>query len=441
MTTSALLDLNDTNLQLWHGDTVLQSPGYALLDGRQYTFGSSARSAARLRPRDINTRYWWQLNTEKLQPAMGAARHTADLVHSHLLDIHAQGGAPDELILAVPGSMARDQLALLLGIIGQCPFNATGLVNRSVLLASAHTTDLPVSGNLSHLEIQLHQAVITQLTHSDGQIVLQQTTPLPGCGLLQLQERLIELIAADFVKQTRFDPRRKADSEQQLYDALPKVLQSLITSPETNVEVMGYRARINRAELRGACSLLFNSVTDTLGIAHPQDQIIIDPVAGLLPGLLEHFPRATLIENDSLPKALQRHRKFLLENKSGDEDNALPFVTSLPCEVSSASPAQAPPPNEPAQIVSDPAPAKPDTPAATHLLVGVVARALLPSGTPVKQGLELFNRDGSWVLRGSVNASVNGTDYSPERPLVCGDQIGCAEDEKFCAQLIAVSGH
>lgn len=440
MTNSALLDLNDINLQLWHGDTVLQSPGYALLDGRQYTFGSTARSAARLRPRDINTRYWWQLNTEKLQPALGHARHTADLVHSHLLDIHARGGAPNELILAVPGSMARDQLALLLGIIGQCPFNATGLVNRSVLLASAHAADIPVSGNLSHLEIQLHQAVITQLTHKDGQIVLQQTTPLPGCGLLQLQERLIELIAADFVRQTRFDPRRKADSEQQLYDALPKVLQSLINNSETNVEVMGYRARINRAELRGACDLLFSSVTDSIGIAHPQDQIIIDPVAGLLPGLLEHFPSATLIEKDSLPKALQRHRQFLLENKSGDEDDALPFVTALPCEIPNPSPAQMPTPNEPAPIISEPEPAKSDTPAATHLLVGAVARALIPTGTPVKHGLELFNQDGSWALRGSVTARVNGADYSREQPLVCGDQIGCAEDEDFCAQLITVSG-
>jgi hypothetical protein len=440
MTTSALLDLNDTNLQLWHEDAVLQSPGYALLDGKQYTFGSTARSAARLRPRDINTRYWWQLNTERLQPALGHARHTADLVHAHLLDIHAQGGKPDELILAVPGSMARDQLALLLGIIGQCPFSATGIVNRSVLLASAHAADTSVSGNMAHLEIQLHQAVISQLAHSDGQMVLQQTTPLPGCGLLQLQERLIELIASDFVRQTRFDPRRKADSEQQLYDALPKVLQSLINNSETNVEVMGYRARINRAELRGACDLLFSSVTDTLGIAHTQDQIIIDPVAGLIPGLLEHFPQATLIENKSLPGAFARHRKFLLESKSGDEDDALPFVTSLPCEISSTSPARTPAPNEPAPIISEPTPVEPDVPAATHLLVGAVARALLPSGTPVRHDLELLRQDGSWVLRGSVNASVNGAGYNHQRPLVCGDRISCAEDENFCAQLIAVSG-
>ena len=73
--TIALLDINDSNLQLWHGGAHLQSPGYALLVDRQYRFGNPARAAARLQPRDINTRFWWQLSTETLQPAhrLGAA--------------------------------------------------------------------------------------------------------------------------------------------------------------------------------------------------------------------------------------------------------------------------------------------------------------------------------------------------------------------------------
>ena len=88
----ALLDINDSNLQLWHGSTHLQSPGYALLVERQYRFGNPARAAARLQPRDINTRYWWQLSTETLQPALGPARHTGDLVHAQLQELHRDGG-------------------------------------------------------------------------------------------------------------------------------------------------------------------------------------------------------------------------------------------------------------------------------------------------------------------------------------------------------------
>ena len=41
-----LLDLSDSNLRLWHGETLVQSPGYALLDGGSYQFGRAARAAA-----------------------------------------------------------------------------------------------------------------------------------------------------------------------------------------------------------------------------------------------------------------------------------------------------------------------------------------------------------------------------------------------------------
>ena len=132
--TPALLDINDCNLQLWHAGKHLQSPGYALLEGRDYRFGTDARGVARLRPRDINTRFWWQLSMEPLQPTLGPARHTADLVHAHLLDLHRAAGEPAELLLSASGSMQRDQLALLLGIAQQGPFEPVGLVNRSVAL-------------------------------------------------------------------------------------------------------------------------------------------------------------------------------------------------------------------------------------------------------------------------------------------------------------------
>ena len=71
-----------------------------------------------------------------------------------------------------------------------------GLVNRSVALASAY----PGPGKLYHLEIQLHQAVISELAESNGNVELRRVFPLPGCGLLQLQERLVEIIAAAFIK-------------------------------------------------------------------------------------------------------------------------------------------------------------------------------------------------------------------------------------------------
>ncbi len=42
-----VLDINDSNLQLWHEGTTVQSPGYVLFQEKEYRFGSPARAAAR----------------------------------------------------------------------------------------------------------------------------------------------------------------------------------------------------------------------------------------------------------------------------------------------------------------------------------------------------------------------------------------------------------
>lgn len=426
--TIALLDINDSNLQLWHDGAHLQSPGYALLEGRQYRFGNPARASARLQPRDINTRYWWQLSTETLQPALGPARHTGDLVHAQLQELHQEGGQPAEIVIAVSGTMQRDQLALLLGIVQQCPFSAVGLVNRSVVLGSLYHAPQ----RLLHLEIQLHQAVISELSRRDGQVELQRTLPLPGCGLLQLQEKLVEIIASAFIRQTRFDPRRKAATEQHLYDALPDALRALGRDSETNLEVNGYQARITRGELLAAGERLFDSAPEALGVLQAGDRLIVDPVAGLLPGLQERLPRAEVLAADGVRLALEQHLDLLVQR-----EQALSFVTTLPCLDQPAAP--------PATEQAAPAPATP-APAVTtgagpepsHLLRGHVAQALAAAGTALDDGWEIYHSAGGWQLRGNGGeALVNGKPKGAGQLLYAGDSIRLGSDQLF--QLIEVA--
>ena len=149
--------------------------------------------------------------------------------------------------------------------------------------------------------------------------------PLPGAGLLQLQERLVEIIATAFIRQTRFDPRRKAITEQQLYDSLPDALRALGRDSEANIEVNGYRARINRGELLAAGQRLFESARDAMGTLNPGDRLIADPVAGLLPGLAEQLPGLEVLAPDSVRIALEQHMDLLVQR-----EQALSFVTALP---------------------------------------------------------------------------------------------------------------
>jgi hypothetical protein len=404
-----LLDICDSNLQLWNGSEPLRSPGYALHQGNGYAFGNPARAAARLRPRDINTRFWWLLNTEPLQPALGPARHSADMVHAHLLDIHERGGRPDELLLAVSGSMQRNQLALLLGIIQACPFDAVGLVNRSAALGSLYVPE----GRLFHLEIQLHQAVLTELGTEDGEVLVRRTTPIPGCGVLQLQERLIEVIAAGFIRQTRFDPRRKAESEQSLYDALPDALRALEQAGETNLEINGYLARVNRADLEACGERLFLALSETIGSAGRGDHVLLDPIATLLPGLGRHLPDHTALPGDALREAVSLHGERLVQREQN-----LHFVTALPVLDRLGGGAIEPVALEPATRAAPPSPA-------THLLQGGAARPLPAHSMELGGGCELYTEGGQWMLRGAGldDARVDGRPCAPGQHLQPGALI------------------
>jgi hypothetical protein len=259
------------------------------------------------------------------------------------------------------------------------------------------------------------------MAESNGDVELRRVFPLPGCGLLQLQERLVEIIAAAFIRQTRFDPRRKADAEQQLYDALPDALRALESAGEYNLVVKGYRARISRSDLLTAGEHLFNSAPEAIGALKPGDRVILDPLASLLPGLIEQFPQAEYVSNTALPQAVEQHRPQLVQR-----DQALNFITSLPGLVQfSASLTREPASESPRQMPTPAVPTQAQQAAPTHLLTGASAVALVAGGTAVGAGWELHCSAGTWQLRGDSPEAVqvNGVAYVPGQALHCGDTI------------------
>ena len=102
-----LLDCNDASLRLWNDGDALWSPGVVWLSGDRYQFGEPAWEQARRAPREINNRYWHRLSTQPLSPALGPARHTADLVHAHLEALF--NGISGDSTLAIPGAMEPGQ--------------------------------------------------------------------------------------------------------------------------------------------------------------------------------------------------------------------------------------------------------------------------------------------------------------------------------------------
>ncbi len=270
-----LLDCNDASLRLWNDGAALWSPGVVWLSGDRYQFGEPAWEQARRAPREINNRYWHRLSTQPLSPALGPARHTADLVHAHLEAL--LNGISGDITLAIPGAMEPGQLSLLLGILQTLPVTASSVVHRSALVGAA------AGQSCAHVELQLHQASITDVTVENGVARAGETQLLPGHGLLGLMDDIAERIGEQFVAQTRFDPQRRAETEQALYLQLPDLLRALGTQSEVSCSVEGHIALIAADTLRPVGA----AFTQALGPLLPGDTTLIalDALLSALPGL------------------------------------------------------------------------------------------------------------------------------------------------------------
>jgi hypothetical protein len=94
---------------------------------------------------------------------------------------------------------------------------------------------------------------------------------------------IAERIGEQFVTQTRFDPQRRAETEQALYLQLPDLLRSLGTQSEVSCSVEGHTARIAADALRPVGAAFSQALAPLLpaGTAH----IALDALLSALPGL------------------------------------------------------------------------------------------------------------------------------------------------------------
>lgn len=425
----ALIDCRDCNITLWQEGNATSSPGFVLADGKQFTFGQAALEQSRLRPRDSSSRFWWQLSTQPLKPPLGAARHSADLVHAHLQTLHRESAEPEDASMVIPESMPTEQLSLLLGIAQACDFSVKGLVSRSALLASLHMPEETRDQTFVHVEAQLNQTVVSQLRSESGRVHVEKSTPLPSCGLLGIYERCISAIANAFVQQTRFDPRRSAESEQLLFNQLPQLLTQLKEDGETSVTIDSHRCRFTSATLDGVLEKLRSGVADaTEGRAV---SALLDAEFSTLPGIEEIFNAPRFLDAAELWSAWERQQG---EVELGDPE--LHLVDHLPAlgksDKSTATTQEGAATSSPGAGASDAAQANQiaartngvggATNAATHVLIGTKAMPLRGDQIHLADGFSLRFVKNCWTLHGQ-DGLVNGLPSHPQQPLELGDTL------------------
>lgn len=331
---SLALELNDAGLVLARdGQLVAEEPGCAMLDGARPETGAAAMARARLQPLYAETRYWQDLGTAPLARPMPAAASFAEIAFAQLAALaRGAGVAGTGALYAVPAWYSREQLAILLGVAGEAGLPAAGLVDAALAAAALE----PVPDAVVQLELTMHRAVVTVLEHA-GELRRSRYELLPRHGRAALEQAWVEMIAAAFVRKTRFDPLHEAASEQRLWDSLPGWLAALEHGEVLTLELPAGDAshviELTRADFAAAVAPLYDDVAHVLQRARPARGALHLRVshrwAGL-PGFVGRLAELRDCTVLALPRGAAALGALAFERELGRDPGRIALVQRLP---------------------------------------------------------------------------------------------------------------
>ncbi len=284
-------DLNDAGITVLGEEAVIyREPGIALLDDDALVTGNRAFSAARIRPRRVQARYWSDLSTDALAEKNFQHLSAADLA-SHQLEqiwkVAADRG--DRVVVAVPAYMGSDKLALFLGMCNEIGIPVVALVDAAIAATRRqYLNAVPV-----HVDVSLHSALLTRILQS-GQVQLESSAIVENSGLMQSYEAWMKTISEAFVLQSRFDPLHTAATEQALLDRMPAWLASASAGGAVTMEIeyQGIRhgAELEALTLIAAAAPIYQRIISQLRTLYRSGEtpaIQMTDRAAALPGLAE----------------------------------------------------------------------------------------------------------------------------------------------------------
>ena len=286
------------------GARVAAQPGVALIGAGAVTTGEAAAAVQRLTPALVNDRYWSDLATDSLARAEAPQLSHADLAHAQLAALWRDAAAPgDEAAFALPATMRPRSAGLLVGIARHAGIPLAGLVDAAV----AACAGLAARETVLHLDVQLHQAVLTEM---GGESVLRRrrVETATRAGLKPMFAAWAQLVAEALVRRTRFDPLHQAASEQQLHLRLPGWLAAVAEreSVDAVIETEGgsFTAAVRREQFTLAAEAWYAQLTELVQGLHRGDEpatLALSARAASLPALAARLGALPGIELAVLP--------------------------------------------------------------------------------------------------------------------------------------------
>jgi hypothetical protein len=441
------LEIIDSNLILARRqgesvELVREEPGMAMLEDAATLVGAQAARRVRLKPLLAHTNFWRGLSVEPLPRPSRSARTPADIAFaqaSALLEPHRAD--PEGVLLAVPAGYTREQLGLLLGVINETGVTVAGLVDAALAACSLE----PASARVLHLDLELHQALLTVLEYVGGDragLKRSRYEIAPRHGLLALHQSWMQLIAEHFVRKTRFDPLHDAVNEQRLFDSLPAWLQQLGDSNEITLSMQfndrTLEIEMEREQFVSAAAAHYGElqrlVQDARVAGMPIELRVSQRVAQL-PGLMDRLSALRDCQVRVVPAGAAAIGALQYEGSIRRPSDSLALVYHLPVprvatdQVSPSEPEATPPELRPTHVLfQGRAWAISEQPLTIGWSVSNGARALtLPSAAPgvSRSHCTLVRRNGAVLVEdhSTYGSYVNEERVSGRTSLTVGDRL------------------
>lgn len=315
------IELNDRSLSFAREGVVLASAPSAVFDGSgAEPAGTNAWHALRRQPRSTSSTHLGAVASEA-DPLPRAPALLAAELSKHFAENPVR--AEERVWFTVPARAAAAGLGNVLSIAQGLGLAVDGFVDAAAVTASA----LKVGRNALVLELGLHHLAVTAV-ESMGQVRRRSAIVSEVGGLVQLYEAWLTFVSTAMVKRTRFDPFTNAETEQQLFDALPALTSQTAETGSTTAAVSAggtrFEVSLTRDQFAEAAQPIYRELVRLLHALRPagaQVAIVVPNLVAAFPGLREMLQQFVGCELVSVPDGFAAAATSLLDLPEASKDD------------------------------------------------------------------------------------------------------------------------
>jgi hypothetical protein len=337
-----VIELNDRAVALARDGEVLVSAPSAVFDGSGVDAagaaapGKNAWHALRRQPRSTSSRH---LSSMLSQSSAGASSARTFALVAAELSQHIAAHPPQDgerVWVAVPVRADADGLGAMLGIGQNIGLTIEGFVDAAAVTVASIGT----SRSALVLELGLHHAGVTAVDGGGAQARRRRAVTSGLGGLVELYEAWLTFISTAMVKRTRFDPFTNADTEQQLFDALPALTREAGESGSTTAAVSNgdnrFEVSLSRDQFAEAAQPIYRELVRLLHSLRPagaEVAIVMPETVAMLPGLREILQQFVGCELIAVPEGFAAAAMSVVDLPEADVGESVRLLRKLPVNV------------------------------------------------------------------------------------------------------------